>query len=177
VIHVLLRSLSPVAQACLAVVMLSACSASGDDASPGDDLLEQRRQQQEVFFRCLEEQGIPMERGEDGYLRVVESGSTAAERQAANEVCGELIHFPPDDPPTEEEQAKTLAMAQLKSACMRAEGIIDYPDPDPRTLQPELSREQMERYRSDPDYARAESHCTDRVRQEFGLDGTAPEET
>lgn len=94
-------------------------------------------QKEVTYFRCLEKQGIVLEELEDSRLRVDKDdpANDGAKQMRAQEACKGLL--PKEEAPEATEEQ--LAAAREFSACVRAQGIKDYPDPDPKTGDTPLS--------------------------------------
>ncbi|MFB6620205.1 hypothetical protein ACFCV9_39315 [Streptomyces sp. NPDC056367] len=78
------------------------------------------------FFQCLVEKGLPVRGSADGIPLVDWDNADPAKAKDAKAACDSRLPVHPLDP-------AVLAQAQQFTACMRAEGFADFPDPDPRT--------------------------------------------
>lgn len=78
------------------------------------------------FFRCLEEKGLPMKETGSGIPVVDSDRADPAKVKEAEGACESRRSVPPVT-------AEQLAEAREFTACMRANGIAGFPDPDPRT--------------------------------------------
>jgi len=67
--------------------------------------------------------------------------------------------------------AADLARARQLSACIRAHGVPDYPDPDPQTGTAHLSDEQSARLKTDQEFLGALDACRDPGAASTGVAG------
>ncbi|MCX5405336.1 hypothetical protein OHA37_15750 [Streptomyces sp. NBC_00335] len=79
-----------------------------------------------AFFACLKDQGLPMKDTPSGIQVVDPAKADPAKVRAAETACAAKRVQPQAD-------AATLAKAKEFTACMRANGARDFPDPDPVT--------------------------------------------
>ncbi|MFG2299159.1 hypothetical protein [Streptomyces sp. NPDC048603] len=79
-----------------------------------------------AYYDCLEKQGLKVETSEGGSPRL-DKTAPAEKISAAERACASLLPKPPERRAT----AKEISDARKHSACMRAEGISWFPDPDP----------------------------------------------
>lgn len=83
------------------------------------------------FFRCLEEKGLPMKETDSG-IPVVDSDRADPVRvKEAEDACASRRSLPPVS-------AEQMAEAREFTACMRANGVARFPDPDPLTARHDL---------------------------------------
>lgn len=108
-----------------------------EDGTPSANRSGAPSQEETTYFRCLEKQGLVLEELEDSRLRVdKDAPANSTEKQLrAQESCRDLI--PKEEAPEATEEQ--LAKAREFSACVRAQGITDYPDPDPKTGETRIS--------------------------------------
>ncbi|MFG2879299.1 hypothetical protein ACGFYU_30575 [Streptomyces sp. NPDC048337] len=78
------------------------------------------------FFQCLKEKGLPMKDTPSGIPVVDDSKADPEKTREAERACESLV---PATPVSAEQHAK----AKEFTACMRAHGIAEFPDPDPKT--------------------------------------------
>lgn len=129
------------AVALLASVLVSGCSGgfteATDSKSPPPDRAEL------AYYRCLESNGVLLEKRDDDQLRVDKDKFDEAVNAAASETCK---HMQPGvqsaQPPTAEQLAKLKAF----SVCIRGKGFPDYPDPNPATGQVDLTPDQQTKF-------------------------------
>ncbi|WP_328620629.1 hypothetical protein [Streptomyces sp. NBC_00354] len=122
--------------------LLAGCS-GGDSASPSPSSSTSVPQsgqskgavdpKQADFFRCLKEKGLPMKET-DSEIPVVDSAKAdPAKVKEAETACESRRSVPPVTP-------EQLAEAKELTACMRANGVANFPDPDPRTAQHDMEK-------------------------------------
>lgn len=111
-----------------------------------------------AYYRCLEDQGIPLDTTEDGVLRVRKGKDNNAAILAAEKKCVRLQPSLTADPVAEEDMAR----AKKLSACLREHGVKDYPDPGPGGDAP-LSNELAHAMKTNPDYRKANRACDPRA--------------
>ncbi|MFD7258548.1 hypothetical protein [Streptomyces sp. NPDC059874] len=78
------------------------------------------------FFRCLKEKGLPMKETDSGIPIVDSSKADPVKVKEAESACDSRRSVPPATP-------EQLAEAKALTACMRANGVPNFPDPDPKT--------------------------------------------
>ncbi|MBT2476704.1 hypothetical protein [Streptomyces sp. ISL-94] len=86
-----------------------------------------------AFFQCLKEKGLPMKDTPSGIPVVDDSTADPAAVKEAERACESLV---PVTPVTAEQHAE----ARDFTACMRANGIAEFPDPDPQTARHDMER-------------------------------------
>ncbi|MEV7612862.1 hypothetical protein [Streptomyces sp. NPDC089799] len=79
-----------------------------------------------AYYDCLEKKGLKVEISEGGSPRL-EKTESVEEITAAERACASLLPEPPERRAT----ARELSDARNYTACMRAEGISWFPDPNP----------------------------------------------
>lgn len=80
-----------------------------------------------AYHDCLEKQGVAIVHTEYGAPRI---DKTKPWNAAAVQACESMLPPPPSPEPV---GAESLAAARKESACLRAEGVAWYPDPNPVT--------------------------------------------
>ncbi|MFF3086495.1 hypothetical protein ACFVRB_15805 [Streptomyces nojiriensis] len=85
------------------------------------------------FFRCLKEKGLPMKETDSGIPIVDSSKADPAKVKEAESACDSRRSVPPVTP-------EQLAEAKKLTACMRANGVADFPDPDPKTAEHDMEK-------------------------------------
>lgn len=78
------------------------------------------------YFQCVKEQGVPMKDTPSGIPVADDERATEAQLKAAEEACRRFVPVAPIND-------ETWAEARRMTACMRANGFPDFPDPDPTT--------------------------------------------
>ncbi|GGJ43157.1 hypothetical protein GCM10010121_062960 [Streptomyces brasiliensis] len=109
--------------------------------------------QEQAYYRCLEENGVVLEKRDDGQLRADKDVDQAATESSAQQKCVDLL---PDPVPASPAPAEAVAAAQKFSACVRENGFPGYPDPDPKSGQVEWSGSEGKAYKTDEFVAVAE---------------------
>ncbi|MGW1770756.1 hypothetical protein [Streptomyces sp. NPDC002104] len=119
------------------VLLLSGCSGS-PSASPSASSSSSAAQsgpakgavdpKQADFFQCLKEKGLPMKETDSNIPVVDSSKADPAKVKEAEVACESRRSVPAAT-------AEELAQAKAFTACMRASGVADFPDPDPRTAE------------------------------------------
>ncbi|MFG2236104.1 hypothetical protein ACGFNX_39980 [Streptomyces sp. NPDC048723] len=85
------------------------------------------------FFRCLKEKGLPMKETDSG-IPIVDSGKADPVKvREAESACDSRRSVPPATP-------EQLAEAKALTACMRANGVANFPDPDPKTADHDIEK-------------------------------------
>ncbi|MFE1909526.1 hypothetical protein ACFW96_38590, partial [Streptomyces gardneri] len=115
-----------------AVLMLGglALGCAGED-TPEASHSAAPSQEEVAYYRCLEKQGIVLQELDNSQLRVDKNAAEndEATQTRAQTACQDLLPKAGTEAPT----AEQLAKAREFSACVRAQGIKDYPDPAPTT--------------------------------------------
>ncbi|MFD9410877.1 hypothetical protein ACFWBN_28170 [Streptomyces sp. NPDC059989] len=78
-----------------------------------------------AYFQCLKDKGLPMKDTPSG-IPVVDDSADPDKVKEADRACESLVPVAPVS-------AEQHAEARDFTACMRANGIAEFPDPDPRT--------------------------------------------
>ncbi|MFF9122308.1 hypothetical protein ACF09J_03160 [Streptomyces sp. NPDC014889] len=112
--------------------------------------------QELAFYRCLEKQGVVLEKRDDDLLRVDKDRNDQKTQTRAEAKCADLLPDPVTAAPAPSE---AVASAQAFSACVRKNGFPDYPDPDPKSGQVDLPGDQAEAYRT-PEFLAAAKKCS-----------------
>lgn len=131
------RARSAAAPALLSLLfLLAGCSGEGS-ASPSAPASTQDKgavdPKQAAFFQCLKEQGLPMKDTTSGIPVVDAAAADPAKVKEAERACDSRRSIPPAS-------TEQLATAKELTACMRANGVPDFPDPDPRTGQHDIEK-------------------------------------
>ena len=115
--------------------------------------------QEKEYYLCLEKHGVVLEKDRE-QLRVNKNKGIfdAETEKKAQEQCADLL------PSREEVAAAAKEEAERLAACMREQGVKDYPEPDPKTGAVEFSRD----VKSDPAFRRASMTCQERIAEEGG---------
>ncbi|MDX3539970.1 hypothetical protein PV721_37785 [Streptomyces sp. MB09-01] len=129
------------AVALLACALVSGCSQGSAEAKAVQT--PPPSAQEVAYYRCLETNGVPLEKRDDGQLRVDKDKNDAAVEAAAEAKCADRLLSPqaPRQAP-----AEFVAKAKMVSACIRENGYPDYPDPDPVTADVHLNPAQRTAY-------------------------------
>ncbi|MEU9797544.1 hypothetical protein [Streptomyces sp. NPDC051000] len=127
------------AVALLASTLLSGCS----DGSPEATKTPPPSAQEQAYYRCLESNGVALEKRDDDQLRVDKDKSDAAVETKAAAKCADLLPGAESAPPA---TAEAVAKAKRFSACVRENGFAAYPDPNPTTAKVELSAAEQSTY-------------------------------
>ncbi|MFB7936871.1 hypothetical protein [Streptomyces sp. NPDC056049] len=144
------------AMALCAAALLTGCSSGGSDEakaakpSPANTA-------EEGYYRCLEANGVVLEKRDDGQLRVDKDVNKPAAMTAAQVKCQDQL---PTAAPssTATVPAEFLAKAKELSACLRKNGFPAYPEPDPATGDVNLTDEQRDQTRT-PKFQDALAKC------------------
>ncbi len=149
----------PAALACAAVALLASAlvsGCSGGSAEPKSVKSPPPSAQELAYYRCLEANGVTLEKRDDGQLRVDKDKFDAAVETEAAAKCVDKL--PPAASATPA-PAEFLAKAKNFSACVRENGFPAYPDPDPTTAQAELTAEEQTTYGT-PEFQLAAKKCS-----------------
>lgn len=154
----------------LAVVLLAACSddsggdgiatagGTGSDKSAEKELSDEERQAK--FAECMRDNGIDMpdpEPGEPSRMTVREGDRAKMEK--AMDACRELL---PNGGEFKPSQADLEAMRE-HAKCMRANGVPEFPDPDPEGGGIRIQRGQDGMDPEDPEFQAAMEKCRDKL--------------
>ncbi|MFJ4870851.1 hypothetical protein [Streptomyces sp. NPDC088757] len=103
-------------------------SASASASAPGDDASEKggADPKQAAYFACLADRGLPMKDSGSGVPVVDTARADPAKVKQAEKDCADRLVVPDAD-------AEELAEARELTACMRRNGVVRFPDPDPKT--------------------------------------------
>lgn len=131
------RARSAAAPALLSLLfLLSGCS-DGGSALPSAPQSTQDKgavdPKQAAFFQCLKEQGLPMKDTASGIPVVDSATADPAKVKEAERACESRRSIP-------QVTTEQLAAAKGFTACMRANGVPDFPDPDPQTAQHDIEK-------------------------------------
>ncbi|WP_326588978.1 hypothetical protein [Streptomyces sp. NBC_01294] len=147
-------ALGSAAVALLASALVSGCS--GGSAEPTSAKSPPPSAQEVAYYRCLEANGVILEKRDDGRLRVDKDRFDADVETKAAAKCVDQL---PPEQAAAPAPAEFLAKARKLSACVRENGFPGYPDPDPKTAQVELTAEQQPTYRT-PEFQAAAKKCS-----------------
>ncbi|GAA3069619.1 hypothetical protein GCM10017562_40630 [Streptomyces roseofulvus] len=146
VVRAVPSSVRAAAVACVLAAFAVGCSGDSTPSAAGS---ASGGPQDVGYYRCLEDQGVVLEKRDDAQLRVdKDAAAKDPEGMArAEAACKDLLPPRRDAVPP----AERLAKAREFSACVRGKGFADYPDPDPETgdvpLPPGIEGTDMERLR------------------------------
>ncbi len=82
-----------------------------------------------AYYACLQKEGVAVVHTDSGAPR---EDKSKPRNEAAHTACAALV---PPPPPPVRAGPDELAAARKESACLRAEGVTWYPDPDPVTAE------------------------------------------
>ncbi|MFD9518791.1 hypothetical protein [Streptomyces sp. NPDC059979] len=111
-----------------ASLALTACSGGGEPSASDSP---PPTAQEIAYYDCLKGQGIKIVYTESGTPRV-DKTQGLEKMPEAQKACEDKL--PPASKP-EPASPEALAAAQKEAACLRAEGVTWYPEPDPVTAQ------------------------------------------
>ncbi|MFF9849705.1 hypothetical protein [Streptomyces litmocidini] len=106
-----------------------------------------------AYYDCLGARGLALQDGEGGEKRVDKDANKPEAIAAAEKACAAKQPGKGQADPAKREAARKL------SACMRKEGVADYPDPDPVTGEVALDGALGERMKGDPEVIAALKAC------------------
>ncbi|MGW0669150.1 hypothetical protein [Streptomyces sp. NPDC002746] len=160
-----MRPVPAAARSAAALVLFSlvtaGCSgsmATGHAKPQGESSAKPTREATDAaYYRCLEDQGIPLDTTGDGLLRVKKGQNNDAAILAAEKECVALQPSPTTAPASEED----IKRARKLSACLREHGVKGYPEPGPDGAAP-LSGEMAHAMKTNPDYRKANRVCDPR---------------
>ncbi|MFC9393218.1 hypothetical protein ACFTWS_08655 [Streptomyces sp. NPDC057027] len=107
-----------------------------------------------AYYDCLGAQGLKLQDTGGGQKRVDKDGNKPDAIAAAERTCAAKLPARGQVDPARLEAAKKL------SACMRKEGIADYPDPDPATGEVALDGDLGAKMKGDPKVVEALKACS-----------------
>uniref|UniRef100_A0AAU2JU96 Lipoprotein n=1 Tax=Streptomyces sp. NBC_00049 TaxID=2903617 RepID=A0AAU2JU96_9ACTN len=143
-----------VAAALLASALVSGCSGGSGEAT--DTKSPPPSAKEQAYYRCLESNGVTLEKRDDGQLRVDKDKYDAAVEAKAQTKCVDLL---PGQESAAPAPAEVVVKAMKFSACVRENGFSDYPDPDPKTAKVELTADQQPKYAT-PAFQAAAQKCS-----------------
>lgn len=111
----------------LICVSLTACGGEKNEPHASDS--PPPTAEEIAYYDCLKDQGLKIEHTDYGAPRVDKSQPVETIAAAENACVGKL----PPRPKPQQAPPGVIAAAQKESACMRAEGVTWWPDPDPVT--------------------------------------------
>lgn len=147
------------ALACAAVALLASAlvtGCAGGSAAPTGAKSPPPSAQELAYYRCLEANGVTLEKRDDGQLRVDKDRFDAAVEARAAATCVDQL---PPSVSAAPAPAEFLAKAKKFSACVRENGFPAYPDPDPTTAQVELTAEEQPAYGT-PEFQLTAKKCS-----------------
>ncbi|WP_093874622.1 hypothetical protein [Streptomyces sp. TLI_105] len=106
-----------------------------------------------AYYDCLGAQGLKLQDSEGGEKRVDKDANKPEAVAAAEKACAAKQPGKGQADPAKLEAARKL------SACMRKEGVADYPEPDPATGEVALDGTLGERMKGDPKVIAALKAC------------------
>ncbi|MGW8768474.1 hypothetical protein ACWGN5_39040 [Streptomyces sp. NPDC055815] len=106
-----------------------------------------------AYYDCLGAQGLTLQDTGSGEKRVDKDANKPEAIAAAEKACAGK------QPGKGQVDPARLDTARQLSACMRKEGIADYPDPDPATGEAPLDGDLGKRMKSDPKVIEALKAC------------------
>ncbi|MFI6898564.1 hypothetical protein ACIBM4_31060 [Streptomyces sp. NPDC050256] len=166
-----MRPDSTVAGTAAAMVLFSlvaaGCSGSTDSGGTKPHAQSTQGAGEVAYYRCMEDQGIPLDTTEDGSLRIEKGTGSEAVALAAEKKCAPLRPSPPAMVPATKED---MARARELSACLREHGVKDYPDPGPDG-EFGLSDEMAYAMKTNPEYREANRVCDPRPAGESVVGG------
>jgi hypothetical protein len=113
---------------------------------------------EQAYGECLQDAGVTMLPDVDGPPQVDKEATPESTLLAATEECRLLAPVATAPEPV---SAADLEQRRLFSACLRDNGVPDYPDPDPQTGEAALSEELAMRLKGDAAFAQAQEACRD----------------
>ncbi|MFF5633727.1 hypothetical protein [Streptomyces sp. NPDC012825] len=137
-----------------AAAFLTGCSGGGStDAKAAQSSAAAAGEK--AYYRCLERNGLVLEKRDDGQLRVDKDVNEEATMLEAQLKCQDQL---PTGVPevTAPVPSQFLARAEEVTACLRENGFLEYPDP--ATGEAKLTDEQRKQYRT-PEFQVALAKC------------------
>ncbi|MFF5281937.1 hypothetical protein [Streptomyces sp. NPDC013171] len=107
-----------------------------------------------AYYDCLGAQGLKLQDTGGGQKRVDKDANKPDAIAAAERACAAKL------PARGKADPARLEAAEKLSACMRKEGVADYPDPDPATGEVALAGALAERVKGDPKVIEALKACS-----------------
>jgi hypothetical protein len=130
-------------------------TATGTQAGGGGripDPVEQARR----YADCLRREGVTMQQPAQGPPEMDKARTPVATAAAATEHCRQLAPVTEAAPRL---SARDLEQRRRHSACLRAHGVPEYPDPDPATGEPTMTQDAAIRLKTNPHFASALEAC------------------
>ncbi|MER5205076.1 hypothetical protein [Streptomyces sp. NPDC002825] len=144
------------ALALCAAALITGCSGGGStEANAGQPSSASTAEQ--GYYRCLEENGLVLEKRDDGQLRVDKDKNEPATMKDAQAKCADKLPAPTPTS-TSTVPADFLAKEKELSACIRKNGFSEYPDPDPSTGEVKLTDDEKAKYHT-PEFRAARAKC------------------
>ncbi|MER7957464.1 hypothetical protein [Streptomyces sp. NPDC096030] len=144
-------SVRPGAFACAAAVLASLLVTGCSGGDPAEATGER------AYYDCLEENGVALEKRDDGVVRV-DKGQDAASQTAAEATCAHLLTRATPTAAGSPPPADFLRTAREFSSCVRQNGYPAYPDPDPATGEVVLAPEERATYQT-PEFRSVVATC------------------
>lgn len=113
---------------------------------------------EQEYAQCLRDAGVTLLQDADGPPQIDKEATPMSTLQAATEECRLLAPVATAPEPV---SAADLEQRRLFSACLRENGVPDYPDPDPQTGEADLGEELARRLKTDAAFAQAQETCRD----------------
>ncbi|MFG2994047.1 hypothetical protein ACGFZK_32935 [Streptomyces sp. NPDC048257] len=113
----------------LLLICISLTACGGGEKEPKASDSPPPTAEEIAYHDCLKKQGVAIVYTDYGAPRV---DKTKPWNEAAHKACESMLPPRPKPDPVAPEQ---LAAAQKEAACLRAEGVSWYPDPDPVTAE------------------------------------------
>ncbi|MER5970385.1 hypothetical protein ABT112_11735 [Streptomyces sp. NPDC002055] len=108
------------------------------------------------YAACMRRHGVVLEETSEGLPQVDKDGTPVRKITEAAEKCRDLQ---PGGTAPEKAAPEDIEKRGRYAACMRRHGVPQYPDPDPRTGEPEMDAELAERIKKDPQTPEALQTC------------------
>lgn len=133
----------------------SAATEENSTAQPADDASAPPKDAAAwvAYYECLSEQGLVLEDRDDGKYRLDKDQNSDAEIKAGEKQCADLQ---PEQQPVSD---ATLEKARAFSACMRENGVPDFPDPNPTTGDLDVDAEKLKDLKYDAAVQAAKEKC------------------
>ncbi|MFD3945591.1 hypothetical protein [Streptomyces sp. NPDC058579] len=135
------------AAALLVSLFVTGCS-GGDPVEPTGE---------RAYYNCLEENGVVLEKRDDGVPRV-DKDQNAAAQAGAEAKCANLLAAATPTAAASPPPAAFLKAARQFSSCVRQNGFPAYPDPDPATGEVALTPEERAAFTT-PEFRSVVTKC------------------
>ncbi|MFJ4779856.1 hypothetical protein [Streptomyces sp. NPDC088762] len=124
----------------LLCISLTGCG--GGDNEPRSSDSPPPTAEEIAYYDCLKKQGVEIVYTDYGAPR---ENKDKPWNEEAHKACASLQ---PPPPKPQQAGAERLAAARKESACLRAEGVSWYPDPDPITAEIDQTKNTLEEWAS-----------------------------